>query len=60
MHAIDGRLYVADADPPYNGLGIVERGTEGYVFISDDHGVFARPRPGARQPATASDGERVR
>lgn len=53
VHAIDGRLYVADADPPYNGLGIVEQGTEGYVFISDDHGTFAPPKPGARPPATA-------
>jgi hypothetical protein len=25
VHAIDGRLHVADADPPYNGLGIVGR-----------------------------------
>jgi hypothetical protein len=53
VHAIDGKLYVADADPPYNGLGVVERGTEGYVFISDDQGVFAPPKPGARPPATA-------
>jgi hypothetical protein len=54
VRAIDGKLYVADADPPYNGLGIVERGTEGYVFISGTDGVFAPPRmPGARPPATA-------
>lgn len=53
VHAIDGRLYVADNDSPYNGLGIVERGTESYVFISDDKGTFAPPKPGARPPATA-------
>src|SRR5262249_15165169 len=44
VHAIDGRLFVADADPPYGGLGVVDWGTEGYVFISDDKGAFAPPR----------------
>jgi hypothetical protein len=54
VHAIDGRLYVADADPPYNGLGIVERGTEGYVFVSEPDGTFAPPRaPRQRPPKTA-------
>ena len=54
VHAIDGRLYVADADSPYNGLGVVERGTESYVFVSDEHGRFAPPRmPRHRVPATA-------
>jgi hypothetical protein len=42
VHAIDGRLFVADSDPPYNGFGISEGGTEGYVFISDAAGQFAR------------------
>ncbi len=49
--AIGGRLYVADADPPYAGLGLVDRGTEGYVFVSDTKGRFAAPRmPGFRPP----------
>jgi hypothetical protein len=53
VHAIDGRLYVADADPPYNGLGIVERGTEGYVFVSDRSGAFA-PARGAAAPVVVN------
>ena len=44
VHAIGGRLFVADADPPYGGLGLVDWGTEGYVFVSDDKGSFAPPR----------------
>jgi hypothetical protein len=53
VHAIGGRLFVADADPPYNGLGLVEYGTEGYVFVSDRAGAFAGPRaPHFRPPAT--------
>lgn len=44
VHAIDGRLFVPDADPPYGGLGLVDWGTEGYVFVSDDKGAFAPPR----------------
>lgn len=44
VHAIDGRLYVPDADPPYGGLGAVDHGTEGYVFVSDHGGTFARAR----------------
>ncbi len=51
VHAIGGRLFVADADPPYNGLGLVEYGTEGYVFVSDRAGKFAPPRaPNYRPP----------
>jgi hypothetical protein len=54
VHAIGGRLYVPDADPPYDGFGIVDPGTEGYVFVSDEHGVFARAlnpaRPGDERP----------
>ena len=51
---IDGKLYVADADSPYNGLGVVERGTESYIFISTPEGTFAPPRmPGHRIPAGA-------
>ncbi|MDB4933761.1 MAG: hypothetical protein JWP87_733 [Labilithrix sp.] len=53
VHAIGGRLFVADADPPYNGLGLVEYGTEGYVFVSDRAGSFAPPRaPHYRPPGT--------
>ena len=51
VHAFSGRLFVPDADPPYNGLGLAEHGTEGYVFISDRDGQFARARqPGHRPP----------
>jgi hypothetical protein len=42
VHAIGDRLFVPDADPPYNGFGISEGGTEGFVFVSDDQGKFAR------------------
>lgn len=45
IRAIDGRLFVADADPPYAGLGVLDHGTEGYVFVSDAHGTFAASRP---------------
>lgn len=51
VHAIGGRLFVPDADPPYNGLALAEYGTEGYVFVSDRGGSFAPPRaPHARPP----------
>jgi hypothetical protein len=54
-HAIGGRLFVADADPPYNGLGLVEYGTEGYVFISDRTGTFAKARAPNYRPPVAPD-----
>jgi hypothetical protein len=44
VHAIDGRLWVPDADPPYGGLGAADWGTEGYVFVSNHEGAFARAR----------------
>lgn len=44
VHAIDGRLFVPDADPPYGGLGAVDHGTEGYVFLSNPDGSFAPAR----------------
>lgn len=51
VHALDGRLVVPDADPPYGGLGAVDPGAEGYVFVSDRAGAFAPPRmPGHRLP----------
>lgn len=51
VRALDGRLAVPDADPPYNGLGAVDPGTEGYVFLSDRAGNFAPPAmPGHRLP----------
>jgi len=51
VRALDGRLAVPDADPPYGGLGAMDPGTEGYVFFSDRHGVFAPARmPGHRLP----------
>ncbi|MFO0627862.1 MAG: hypothetical protein U0325_19950 [Polyangiales bacterium] len=52
VRALDGRLVVPDADPPYGGFGLADPGTEGYVFLSDRQGVFAPPRmPGHRPPA---------
>jgi hypothetical protein len=42
VHAIGGRLFVPDSDPPYNGFGISEGGTEGFVYVSDEGGKFAR------------------
>lgn len=58
VRAIGGRLFVPDTDPPYAGFGIADRGTEGYVFISDEHGVFAPARmPGHRPPASPSVGD---
>ena len=51
VHAVKKRLFVADADPPYGGLGQVDWGTEGYVFVSDKNGAFAPPRaPHFRPP----------
>ncbi len=44
VHAIGGRLFVPDADPPYGGLQLVDYGAEGYVFVSDENGKFAPPR----------------
>ena len=41
VHAIGGRLFVPDSDPPYNGFEITEPGTEGYVYVSDRAGAFA-------------------
>lgn len=55
VHAIAGRLFVADADPPYNGLGLVEYGTEGYVFVSDRAGTFAPPRAPHYRPPGSPD-----
>lgn len=51
VHAIQKRLFVADADPPYGGLGQIDWGTEGYVFVSDAKGAFAPARaPHFRPP----------
>ncbi len=55
IRSIGGRLYVPDADPPYNGFGLVDWGTEGYVFVSGTDGGFARAtRPGYRPPGLPS------
>jgi hypothetical protein len=54
IRKIDGKLFVPDSDPPYGGLGVVDWGTEGYVFRSDEQGVFAKARmPSFKPPATA-------
>jgi len=51
VHAIGGRLFVPDADPPYNGFGLSEPGTEGFVFVSTAEGEFAKARmPGHLPP----------
>jgi len=51
VHAIGGRLFVPDADPPYGGLGVIDWGTEGYVFVSSREGLFAPARaPQHRAP----------
>jgi hypothetical protein len=55
VHAIDGRLFVADADSPYNGLGLVEKGTESYVFVSTKDGRFPSARMPGHRPPTAPD-----
>jgi hypothetical protein len=57
VHAIGGRLFVPDADPPYNGFEITEPGTEGYVFVSDRQGAFAPPRMPKHLPPDAPDAE---
>ncbi|APR87161.1 hypothetical protein A7982_12510 [Minicystis rosea] len=58
VHAIGGRLFVPDADPPYNGFEITEPGTEGYVFVSDTAGNFAPARmPHHQLPAPPSDSQ---
>jgi hypothetical protein len=55
VHAIGGRLFVTDADPPYAGFGVADPGTEGYVFVSDANGDFAPARsPGHRPPFAPS------
>jgi hypothetical protein len=56
VHRIGGRLFVPDADPPYNGFGISEWGTEGFVFVSDANGKFASTRaPHHRPPGVPSE-----
>jgi hypothetical protein len=42
IRRIGGRLFVPDSDPPHDGFGISEHGTEGFVFVSDPEGRFAR------------------
>jgi hypothetical protein len=58
VHAIGGRLFVPDADPPYAGFGIADHGTEGYVFVSDERAGLAPARmPGHRPPLPPSVGD---
>jgi hypothetical protein len=59
-HAIDGRLFVPDADPPYDGFHFVDHGTEGYVYVSDHAGKFASARaPHFRPPAAPDEADRA-
>lgn len=52
VRAVGDRLYVPDSDSPYNGFGVSEGGTEGFVFVSDADGRFAAARgPNLRPPA---------
>lgn len=53
VHPIGGRLFVPDADPPYDGFGYLDHGTEGYVFASDPSGVFAKAIGEHRRPPLA-------
>lgn len=54
VRALEGRLAVPDADPPYGGLNAVDPGAEGYVFLSDRQGRFEPARaPGHRLPRVA-------
>lgn len=55
VREIDGRLFVPDADPPYAGLGTVDPGAEGYVFVSDREGNFAQPRGERARPPRVPD-----
>jgi hypothetical protein len=55
VHAIGGRLFVPDADPPYNGFGLSEPGTEGFVFVSTPTGEFAHARMPGHLPPRAPD-----
>lgn len=56
VHSFRNKLWVADADPPYDGFGILDQGTEGYVFVSDEQGNFAK----AINPPKDKDEERPR
>lgn len=55
VRAIGDRLYVPDADTPYNGFGISEGGTEGLVFVSDSEGRFAPARGERLRPPGPPD-----
>jgi hypothetical protein len=56
VRAIGDRLYVPDGDPPYLGLGLTKFGVEGYVFVSNADGQFARARrPGLLPPALPTE-----
>ncbi len=56
VHVFRGRLFVTDADPPYNGFGFSEPGTEGFVFVSNTAGQFAAARmPGHLPPRPPSE-----
>ena len=57
IRLIEDRLYVPDADPPHLGLGLGS-GIEGYLFISDAEGRFARARhPRKLPPLAPRDGK---
>ncbi|HET9958046.1 MAG TPA: hypothetical protein VFQ61_26295 [Polyangiaceae bacterium] len=54
--ALSGRLFVPDADPPYYGFWLSHTSPEGFVFVSDSQGDFARARrPGYLPPAPPSE-----
>jgi hypothetical protein len=57
VRAIEGRLYVPDADPPYLGLGLAT-GIEGYLFASDAQGKLAGARMPRHLPPRAPSADR--
>ncbi len=58
IRALDGRLYVPDADPPYLGFHF-KSGIEGYVFVSNAEGQFARVRYPKHWPPSEPTSEKA-
>ena len=59
VHSIGGRLWVPDADPPYAGFRVADRGTEGFVFVSDREGRFAPSRAPHHRPPDVPTADRA-
>lgn len=54
---IGTRLFVPDSDPPYLGFWMSHTGTEGFVYISNPDGSFARARMPGHLPPLAPKGD---